>query len=125
MSNETVPVEKHDENTRTNLCSWCGQEMTVSSRGRPRKYCKQSCKQRAYESRKWNIGMVWGHLQETYSQCYICGEVLEWERPQTICLDHVIATVHGGRTDVENLRPVHLLCNARKGMKLFVPALAP
>jgi len=32
-------------------CAWCGKELAVSGRGRPRKYCSQSCKQRAYEQR--------------------------------------------------------------------------
>lgn len=32
-------------------CEWCGKEMTVSARGRRRKYCSQQCRQRAYEQR--------------------------------------------------------------------------
>lgn len=32
-------------------CAWCGKEIHSNSRGRPRKYCCQSCKQRAYEQR--------------------------------------------------------------------------
>ncbi|WP_244429030.1 hypothetical protein [Corynebacterium halotolerans] len=32
-------------------CAWCGKELHSSGRGRPRKYCSQSCKQRAYEQR--------------------------------------------------------------------------
>lgn len=40
--------------TRTassHTCAWCGWEFTVNRRGRPKKYCSQSCKQRAYEQR--------------------------------------------------------------------------
>lgn len=101
-------------------CMWCGREFQAARRGRPAKYCKQSCKQRAYESRKFCIGEIWDHFQATYVDCYLCGEPLDWGTPQSLCMDHVIATVHGGRTDVENLRPVHLLCNARKGARLYV-----
>ncbi|MPV52074.1 hypothetical protein GCO27_03120 [Corynebacterium sp. zg331] len=32
-------------------CTWCGKEMAASTRGRPKKYCSPSCKQRAYEQR--------------------------------------------------------------------------
>lgn len=32
-------------------CAWCGKEMDPSTRGRPKKYCSPSCKQRAYEQR--------------------------------------------------------------------------
>ncbi|MCP1387029.1 hypothetical protein M5J20_02330 [Corynebacterium sp. TA-R-1] len=34
------------------VCLWCGQELEAQQgRGRKRKYCGQSCKQRAYEQR--------------------------------------------------------------------------
>ena len=33
-------------------CAWCGTEMTLTpGRGRRKKYCSASCKQRAYEQR--------------------------------------------------------------------------
>lgn len=32
-------------------CAWCGKELVSTGRGRPRKYCSRSCKQRAYEQR--------------------------------------------------------------------------
>ncbi|RNE49722.1 hypothetical protein C5L39_01730 [Corynebacterium alimapuense] len=35
----------------TSVCAWCGKELGSSGRGRPRKYCGRSCKQRAYEQR--------------------------------------------------------------------------
>lgn len=100
-------------------CAWCGKEVPKASRGRPRKFCCSAHKQRAYESRKYGIGEIWKELSNKYSSCYLCGKPLNYSRPQTVCMDHMIATVHGGRTDVENLRPVHLECNARKGAKLI------
>lgn len=36
---------------RPYACAWCGREMTDSETGRRRKYCRQSCRQRAYEQR--------------------------------------------------------------------------
>ena len=32
-------------------CSWCGTDIAQTGRGRPRKYCGPSCRQRAYEQR--------------------------------------------------------------------------
>jgi hypothetical protein len=39
-----------------NSCSWCGREVVESEMGRRRKYCKQSCRQRAYEQRSLVAG---------------------------------------------------------------------
>ncbi|MGY3556115.1 hypothetical protein [Williamsia sp. R60] len=39
-----------------NSCSWCGREVIESEMGRRRKYCKQSCRQRAYEQRSLVAG---------------------------------------------------------------------
>ncbi len=33
------------------VCSWCGKDIASTGRGRPRKYCSQACRQRAYEQR--------------------------------------------------------------------------
>ncbi|MEV5650851.1 hypothetical protein AB0L57_21585 [Nocardia sp. NPDC052254] len=33
-------------------CLWCGREIADSDIGRRRRYCRQSCRQRAYEHRK-------------------------------------------------------------------------
>ncbi|WBT07667.1 hypothetical protein PAB09_06855 [Corynebacterium sp. SCR221107] len=33
-------------------CEWCGKELVESPRGRRKKYCSQSCRQRAYEQRQ-------------------------------------------------------------------------
>lgn len=41
---------------RTPTCQWCGNEMAVSTRGRPRKFCSSSCKQRDYEQRHNIVG---------------------------------------------------------------------
>lgn len=37
-------------------CEWCGREIALSPRGRRRKYCDQTCRQRAYEHRRAGAG---------------------------------------------------------------------
>lgn len=32
-------------------CAWCGRDVTAAGVGRRRRYCRQSCRQRAYEQR--------------------------------------------------------------------------
>jgi hypothetical protein len=34
-----------------NTCVWCGDPFVPNHRGRKRIYCKQSCRERAYEAR--------------------------------------------------------------------------
>ncbi|MFC9552410.1 hypothetical protein ACFTWF_16295 [Rhodococcus sp. NPDC056960] len=36
---------------RPDSCVWCGREVAESGMGRRRRYCRQSCRQRAYEQR--------------------------------------------------------------------------
>ncbi|KAA0021327.1 hypothetical protein [Antrihabitans cavernicola] len=36
---------------RPQSCVWCGREVSDSDMGRRRRYCRQSCRQRAYEQR--------------------------------------------------------------------------
>ncbi|MCX2714717.1 hypothetical protein [Mycolicibacterium sp. J2] len=37
--------------TRPQPCRWCGREVAEAGMGRRRQYCRQSCRQRAYEQR--------------------------------------------------------------------------
>ncbi|MGI9125991.1 MAG: hypothetical protein ACR2JM_14725 [Mycobacterium sp.] len=37
--------------TRPQPCRWCGREVADAGMGRRRQYCRQSCRQRAYEQR--------------------------------------------------------------------------
>jgi hypothetical protein len=41
-----MPARKPDR------CAWCGREIVQSGSGRHRRYCSQSCRQRAYEQRR-------------------------------------------------------------------------
>ena len=102
-------------------CLWCGNPLEYNGRGRKPKYCSRSCRQRAYECRvSGNIGLF-EHLKQFHT-CYLCGKPLDWSDPLGVCVDHVIPTIRGGMTIPENLRPVHVECNAIKGEKLLDPA---
>ena len=44
-------MTKHGEETRR--CRWCGRPFTAAAGpGRPREYCRRSCRQRDYEARR-------------------------------------------------------------------------
>lgn len=106
------------------FCEWCGTEFAQPkrSRGRQRKYCKRSCRQRAYESRRYGIDELWNQMRDEHCDCYLCGKPLDWAGGRDeICLDHKVATVRGGRTSPGNCRPVHVLCNLRKSDNLLHP----
>ncbi|MFT4200652.1 hypothetical protein [Gordonia sp. (in: high G+C Gram-positive bacteria)] len=51
MTTETV-----NRRERLVSCAWCGREIVDSTLGRRRKYCQQSCRQRAYEQRTLTAG---------------------------------------------------------------------
>jgi hypothetical protein len=40
-------------------CQWCGREVIDAGMGRRRQYCRQSCRQRAYEHRAALKGTSW------------------------------------------------------------------
>ncbi len=45
-------VVDHDRRSRRpDSCVWCGREVAETGMGRRRRYCRQSCRQRAYEQR--------------------------------------------------------------------------
>lgn len=48
LSNHPEPRNRK----RAQQCLWCAGEMEQSESGRPRKFCSQSCRQRAYEQRR-------------------------------------------------------------------------
>src|SRR5690625_4399112 len=53
MADETNEPEIVQERTRRvpTACAWCGTELTDTGKGRPRRYCSRSCRQREYELR--------------------------------------------------------------------------
>lgn len=52
MAVVTRPAEPVRRRTRPRHCGWCGRELPEEGKGgRPRRYCAQACRQRAYERR--------------------------------------------------------------------------
>lgn len=47
----STPTSREDFPHTPGFCAWCGEEMPGQQRGRPRKFCSRSCRQRAYEQR--------------------------------------------------------------------------
>ena len=47
----STPIAREDFPHTPGFCAWCGEEMPGQQRGRPRKFCSRSCRQRAYEQR--------------------------------------------------------------------------
>jgi hypothetical protein len=48
----TIAPERANER-HTKPCRWCGRPFPITSRtGRPREYCRRSCRQRHYEARR-------------------------------------------------------------------------
>ena len=47
----TTVASSHLTRRKPATCGWCGREVPANPTGRRRKYCNQSCRQRAYEQR--------------------------------------------------------------------------
>ncbi|AGP30739.1 hypothetical protein [Corynebacterium terpenotabidum] len=47
-----VPESSHRRRSDVVHCAWCGREIAQTGRGRRRRYCGHSCRQRAYEQRR-------------------------------------------------------------------------
>ncbi len=51
MTSATSQVSHRTVRTCPQSCRWCGREVAAGGLGRRRRYCRQSCRQRAYEQR--------------------------------------------------------------------------
>lgn len=47
-----IPESSHRRAEDAQHCAWCGREIVQTGSGRRRRYCGQSCRQRAYEQRR-------------------------------------------------------------------------
>lgn len=102
-------------------CKRCNKQLLpAAATGRPRIYCSNTCKQTAYDGRKWGYNRE-EIVAEHGDVCYLCQSVvnLAGRGPQAPCVDHVLPLAAGGNNHIENLRIVHLVCNLRKGDRLF------
>lgn len=48
---DSLAVVTVDDKLLARTCDWCGADIELNSRGRHRRYCGRSCRQRAYEVR--------------------------------------------------------------------------
>jgi 5-methylcytosine-specific restriction endonuclease McrA len=108
----------------TRECGWCGTDFSVPARqvGRPRRFCKRSCRQRSYESAQVRVTLksVLELVDRVGSQCYICGVGLTVG--VDLELDHVVPLSQGGPDSLSNVRPCCRRCNLEKGASIkFVP----
>lgn len=46
--------------------------------------------------------------------CWLCQREI---RPDQFSIDHIHPRSKGGNDDIDNLRPAHLICNKRRGVK--------
>lgn len=62
------------------------------------------------------------------TDCHVCLRAIDWNAPSATKypgwesggqLDHVVPIARGGRDDINNVKPIHVLCNLRKGSKLM------
>jgi len=63
------------------------------------------------------------------TNCYLCGHPLRFDvphnNPHAYELDHVIPLTAGGTDTIDNWRPTHRVCNARKGQGPPTPPAPP
>ena len=109
----------------TRECGWCGAEFEINpGPGRPRKYCKQGCRQQAYVTRlrPYNIGTLRAWADRFGNECYMCG--LELTFGVDLEFDHVTPGSKGGVDLLWNLRPVCHTCNLKKAAQIrYIPIL--
>lgn len=72
--------------TKVPRCRWCGRAIAASELGRPKQYCRQSCRQRAYESRRRSTEVGLGddelvvtrnELDDVRDRLYLIGTALD------------------------------------------------
>lgn len=76
-------------------------------------------KEQAVETDEVNYRTV---LERDGFWCYICEQNIDYtikKGPASLSFDHVIPLSRGGSHTSENISPVHLVCNFRKGSRLL------
>ncbi|MDY5784655.1 MULTISPECIES: hypothetical protein [unclassified Corynebacterium] len=105
--------------SKTATCAWCGRELPEQpGRGRKRKYCGPSCKQRAYEQRNNVSG------SDIPAEAVIIHPVRAAEMRDRLfelrCAAEDVATAHAEGADTQEIRHLcdELIDIARKLEKL-------
>ena len=85
--------------TEDRECAHCGRPFVAEAgTGRPRKYCRRSCRQRAFEARRHEGDLAWGDRRLVA----MARELATLED----AIDRVRVAVDELRADVEDERPV-------------------
>lgn len=99
---------------------WCGAEFEEPDGkvGRPRLYCKRTCRQAKYEDARRSLPVGWksDFLEAHGSKCYLCDNPLT-ERTMTV--DHVRPLSRGGSDTLANMAPACVPCNTQKAARLI------
>jgi len=95
---------------------------------RPRRFCSDTCRWRVNRRNRAALkrgGAATGEeavgrdwiIQRDGRKCHICSRAIgtkPWPHPESLSLDHIVPLSKGGAHSVDNLRPAHLGCNARR-----------
>lgn len=94
-------------------CAWCGTEVPQGGRGRPRKFCRAACRQRAYEQRN-NLYLSGSTIPPDaviiQAQRF---QLLKDELFELRCAAEDIATAHSEAASAEEIRD---LCDELVGL---------
>lgn len=80
-------------------CLWCGREIVESEAGRRRRYCRQSCRQRAYEHRSSLKGTGIPHDSVVLSAQEAAGLADRWFAARCAAEDVATAIAEGATPD--------------------------
>lgn len=70
-------------NVNATKCEWCGKPFKPNSRGRPRKYCSNTCKNKAYREREKQKSLnIEEDMLLKYTQYMLEDNDLFWEDPE-------------------------------------------
>ena len=107
----------------TCYCANCGAPFEQQTGpGRPRKYCKRSCRQRRYEHARRSLPVGWktDFLKAHGWKCYLCDNPLSED---TMTVDHIRPLSKGGPDVFENMAPACIGCNLDKAARLISEVL--
>lgn len=115
----------------TRRCIWCGDGLAPRKRA-DAAFCSEKCVSAARRQLRAVFGRgeraqterkAW--LESRGGCCHLCDRLIDpalsYPQPQSLTVDHVIPISVGGTSEIENLMPAHLACNAGRGARLLSP----
>lgn len=110
------------------FCIWCALPMPPAKR-LDAAFCSEKCTSAARRQLRRLFGRMDGEaparraawLIEQGGKCHLCGLDIpagaEYPAPDSLTIDHVTPISQGGVTELSNLKPAHLHCNAARGAR--------